>query len=1098
MKKIMMILCILIGSLGFSHVAKATEVEVNTIAELKAAVENATSEVEVKLGDSFPTDQNLTLEINHFNLVKIDGNKENLKFNSEFTINLRKYHSEFEQQLVLILDNFHFDGEGKNDVGLTFGRYTNDETHATIHNSNDVHIKNSIFENSTDAVITANSPAVPQTRLLQIEGIELVIRNNKSNNSGAVFVDNHVKIKFDETNLLNNINSSNKYGGGAITLIGENTSTNITTSRVENNKITGVAENGKKLGGGAVYSEGLDASYVRVVYSYIEGNETNLKESQNGGAIFIEKKRKKSVTNYDLTINNSTFYKNKTSGEGGAIAADLADEKKYWFAANDSLFYENTSKGNGGAISMYADEKVQTYNEFQIDKVTFYKNSSGKSKGGAISMKNIDYEMPIEFSIFFEGKGEKNYENIFSSDGQLKSVNSLGIDNGVASKVNVEDVFGKYPVPLTDNRGVRFIGAYVDSVTLSTISVLPRFTNDANEITKGIADLFDKPENSYYIWDHRSMYSDYLSLGSVDNASILYDANEGNFNLPELKEFTGDVYYEGSTPKQFASLELPDRPAYVKYGEGDLNIKREGHKFLGWSTEKNGELTEGFQENDGFRIQGQTKLFAVWKANTYQTKYFGNGHTSGVAPKIEKTPYGENLHVKDENTLKRKGYTFLGWSEKATPSKAEPKYKPGEEYKIKLKNNLYAVWKRDSNEVKFAANKASEGGGAISIITNRFKEDDIHTPFTVDRSLFYKNKVSTPTAKVGGGAIYLYGLGKEPQIDQSDLINRINGSTFYGNTATDHGGAAVIDGHYVQLDLLNNLFASNSGETLSKQVVSRDATINQLDNIGLKEGETSEKLFGKYEVPLVENDGKLKAGSSDYEEKIPSISAIPQFTNDKNEVTNGIANENSIISNFTQDLRGYNEQLFLSFGAVESTSILYDANKGKFTQQELTKFDGKTYYTGANPSQIAKSYYRNSSQKIQDGEKDLSITRAGYRFLGWSDQVNPKTENPAFAPGKSIKLTKQKKLYAVWAENQSKIMYYGNGKTSGVNPKPTKQAYSSAHTIKTAGSLKRKNYKFLGWSTKPSATKKEAKYNPDKKLTTSKNVKLYAIWKKNK
>ena len=398
----------------------------------------------------------------------------------------------------------------------------------------------------------------------------------------------------------------------------------------------------------------------------------------------------------------------------------------------------------------------------------------------------------------------------------------------------------------------------------------------------------------------------------------------------------------------------------------------------------------------------------------------------------------------------------------------------------------------------FSNNKASEGGGAISIITNRFKEDDIHTTFTVDRSLFYKNKVSSPTAKVGGGAIYLFGLGKEPQIDQSDLINRINGSTFYGNTATNNGGSAVIDGHYVQLDLLNNLFASNSGETLSKQVVSRDATINQLDNMGLKEGETSEKLFGKYEVPLVENDGNLKAGSSDNEEKIPSISAIPQFTNDKNEVTNGIGNENPIISNFTEDLRGYNEQLFLSFGAVESTSILYDANKGQFTQPELSKFDGKTYYSGANPTQIAKSYFRNSSQKIADGLKDFKISRSGYRLLGWSDKVNPKAVNPQFAAGKIIKLAKQQKLYAVWAKDLSMISYYGNGKTSGVNPKPSKVAVNNAHTIKKSGTLKRKGYTFLGWSTKPSATKNDVKYNPGKKITTGKNIKLYAIWKKNK
>ncbi|PWI21137.1 hypothetical protein DF281_13825 [Kurthia zopfii] len=61
------------------------------------------------------------------------------------------------------------------------------------------------------------------------------------------------------------------------------------------------------------------------------------------------------------------------------------------------------------------------------------------------------------------------------------------------------------------------------------------------------------------------------------------------------------------------------------------------------------------------------------------------------------------------SSSQRTGYSFIGWSEKATASKADPKYKPGADYKVKSKNNLYAVWQRDSNEVKYAANKATSG-----------------------------------------------------------------------------------------------------------------------------------------------------------------------------------------------------------------------------------------------------------------------------------------------------------------------------------------------------------------------------------------------------
>lgn len=710
MRKLLVLAFLLIGSLGFSVNVKAAPTEVNTVAELKNIVENATTEIEVKLGDSFPKDQDITLEMNHSHKIEIDGNKEQLKLNSKITINLNKYHDENSQKTLFKFDNFHFDGEGVNDVGIEFGRFENLDNF----NSNDVFIVHSTFENSTDSVIKVKTAAVEQYRTLQLLTEDLIIKNNKSSVGGAIFADGQTHIRVDNSSFTNNTNASNVVGGGAISAIGIGTGISVNYSKFINNKITGVASAGKKLGGGAIYHENAFAGMTQSFVSYFEGNETNSAEPQDGGAILVGRNDQEAYVEKLFDIEGSTFTKNKSSGDGGAVSIDLTYAKDLRYQIVKSVFAENSSVGEGGAVSSHADEPVSNYNEFKFIGNTIYKNASGESKGGGISFLNLDFEIPISSSLFAENIGSKNFENVEITTGNIKSIHNLGIDNGTENKVKSETIFGKYPFKLSNNRSLVQVGAIDDQRILPSIPVIPRFTNDKNEVVKGITDLEEANEHEIFFGDIRHRYSDFITIGAVDVASILYDANEGDFNLPELKEFTGEEYFEGANPSQYASLELPGDFAFVKDGKEDLKVSRDGYEFKGWSTEKNGPIATDMQAGQALVSQGQTKLFAVWKANQYQMKYFGNGHTSGVAPKMTKSPFGENLKVKDANTLKRTGYTFVGWSEKATASKADPKYKPGEDYKVKSKNNLYAVWQRESNEVKYAANKATSGAAPKS------------------------------------------------------------------------------------------------------------------------------------------------------------------------------------------------------------------------------------------------------------------------------------------------------------------------------------------------------------------------------------------------
>lgn len=84
------------------------------------------------------------------------------------------------------------------------------------------------------------------------------------------------------------------------------------------------------------------------------------------------------------------------------------------------------------------------------------------------------------------------------------------------------------------------------------------------------------------------------------------------------------------------------------------------------------------------------------EVDTYKITYNGNGHTSGDAP-VDTTEYDANASVSvlGQNTLKKTGYTFLGWSEDAKATAAD--YKEKDTLTITSDVTLYAVWKLDGD-----------------------------------------------------------------------------------------------------------------------------------------------------------------------------------------------------------------------------------------------------------------------------------------------------------------------------------------------------------------------------------------------------------------
>ena len=132
---------------------------------------------------------------------------------------------------------------------------------------------------------------------------------------------------------------------------------------------------------------------------------------------------------------------------------------------------------------------------------------------------------------------------------------------------------------------------------------------------------------------------------------------------------------------------------------------------------------------------------------------------------------------------------------------------------------------------------------------------------------------------------------------------------------------------------------------------------------------------------------------------------------------------------------------------------------------------------------------------------EQELTRNGYSFAGWS--LSEDAAQVDYLPGQEVlSLASENgaeiKLYAVWAANNYKIVYDGNG-GSNAPGQQTGIAFDEEVAL-SSDTPDRSGYRFLGWSLTPGSI--VAAYQPDDKvkgLVAAEGgvVTLYAVWAAN-
>ena len=149
--------------------------------------------------------------------------------------------------------------------------------------------------------------------------------------------------------------------------------------------------------------------------------------------------------------------------------------------------------------------------------------------------------------------------------------------------------------------------------------------------------------------------------------------------------------------------------------------------------------------------------------------------------------------------------------------------------------------------------------------------------------------------------------------------------------------------------------------------------------------------------------------------------------------------------------------------ALTTYTVSYNANNGSGAPTSQTKYYGKALTLST-----------------------VKPTRSGYAFKGWATSASGSV---AYASGASYTANANVTLYAVWQANTWTVSYNANGGT-GAPSSQTKQLNVNLTLSSTKPT--RENYKFVGWTTSPSAT--TATYQAGGTYTNNASVTLYAVW----
>ncbi|CAM4208927.1 InlB B-repeat-containing protein [Erysipelothrix inopinata] len=629
------------------------------------------------------------------------------------------------KESTLTIKNINIDGQGRN--GYLF------EDSRT---SGSLIFKNSSVYNSGNSVIYIGVDSHLD---------RMHIFNNKGvGNASAIKVNENAPLTISNSTIENNHGSGYGYEAGAIssknyrkTMIIENS---VFRNNVNTTKNTGL------LGGsgGAITINDLFGSII-INQSIFEENKalgdvtSPTSAADDGGAIYVR------VYNGDgiVDINGTSFIRNEANDDGGAVLFESSGKGKLKTSITNSTFVENVARGksggdkSGGAIQYYRGGSKSTSSN-TVKTSTFVSNQSGDEssdkdqQGGAIGLSQSSLLAPsvaLDANIFvanqvFDANGSINEQSMYKDVSNSTSIdlgnrNVINISNDPTIDDALYEVLGVTQLKLAFNES--HIHAGTDNEVIPTVMIRPG--SIADNTYKGNAELGSIGQ--------RGLPRD-KDHGSIQIASIQYDANGGEFNLSPLGEYDGTEFYttnEEGLITNYYQVGYLEKTVPV-LNNSDLELTREGYTFVGWSREQDNSRSVDQIVTEVKLTRSTPKVYAVWApvSDKYTVTYHGNGNTSGAVP-TDSGEYdvNETVTVLNESTLVKDGYKFMGWNTKVDGLGIN--YGVDSTFNITEDTDLYAQWELQPVALKYTVTYYGNGNtsGLVPVDGTEYDENALVT-----------------------------------------------------------------------------------------------------------------------------------------------------------------------------------------------------------------------------------------------------------------------------------------------------------------------------------------------------------------------------------
>ena len=509
---------------------------------------------------------------------------------------------------------------------------------------------------------------------------------------------------------------------------------------------------------------------------------------------------------------------------------------------------------------------------------------------------------------------------------------------------------------------------------------------------------------------------------------------------------------------------------------------KEGYTFEGWSSTTTGRV-EYTNEQVVNALTNEDKatinLYAVWSANTYTTKFDGNGAEGSM---IDQERVYDDQEAISNNLFSKVGYTFDGW--KLEDNTYENRYVGNLSSTNEDVITLVAKWKEHTYKVVFNANNGSSDSveqeftytenKALSINTfekegytfegwstseNGRKEYEnsqtVEKLTTIDQDVFNLYAVwvaNDYTIKFDGNGAE----GSMADLAMSyDVAKQLTENSFEKEGYTFEGWNTIKDGtgtSYVNKASVNNLLESGEITLYAQWEANTYKVVFNANNLTSDQKEQSfiYDISDELDKNLFTYEGYTFVGWS----TTPTGSKV---YDDEQEVNNLTSTSNGIF------------ELYALWQANSYTLI----------------FDGNGADEGIMQSQ---SRYFDDNNSISQNK----FVKYGYTFDGWKSLDNVDYEDCQSGNLTTINEAKIT-LVAKWIEHRYTIEFNSN---NGNNETKTQSFNYSESKSLEPNSFTNPGYSFVGWSTSSDGNVVHEDYKQVSKLTIENNatIKLYAVW----